>query len=59
MECAKVRDVAPDSLRIEDPGKLLKWLAKDRASMVFKDMKDFETKRSAFQEIIRSWITHV
>ena len=56
---AKVRDVAPDGMPIEDPRKLLKWLARDRAMIVFNDMKDFKAKQAAFVGIIRSWIACV
>lgn len=56
---AKVREAAPDGMPIEDSENLLRWLARDRAMIVFLDMKDFKTKQSAFLSIIRSWIAHV
>lgn len=56
---AKVRDVALADKPIDDPGKLLKWLARDRAAIVFKDMDDFKTKKAAFLRIVRSWIAYV
>lgn len=56
---AKVRDIAPDGMPIDDPEKLLKWLARDRATIVFKDMDDFKAKKAAFLGIIRNWITYV
>jgi hypothetical protein len=56
---AKVRDVAAGGLLIDDPEKLLKWLARDRATIVFKDMNDFKARKAAFLGIIRSWIIHV
>jgi hypothetical protein len=56
---AKARDIAPDDMSIQDPQNLLKWLAKDRAIVVFKDMADFRAKKAALEGIVRSWITHV
>lgn len=56
---AKVRDVGPEGLPISDPEKLLKWLAKDRAMIVFRDMQDFAARRSAFERLVRDWIAHV
>ena len=56
---AKVRDVGREGLQINDPSGLLKWLAKDRAAVVFKDMADFTSKRAAFEGVIRHWITYV
>jgi hypothetical protein len=54
---AKTRDTA--GLAIADPESLLKWLAKDRASATFRDLKDIDARRSAFTQVIRQWITHV
>lgn len=56
---AKVRDVAPGGLAIDDPGKLLKWLAPDRAMVVFKDKADLQARKADFLAIVRSWIRHV
>jgi hypothetical protein len=56
---AKVREIPPGGMPIDDPEKLLRWLAQDRAAVVFKDMNDFTVKKSAFLSIIRSWITYV
>lgn len=56
---AKVRELGPESLKIEDPAHLLKWLAKDRASLRFADLQDFEAKKAAFVTIVRSWIRFV
>ncbi len=56
---AKVREVGPGGIWVEDPVKLLKWLGKDRAMIVFKDMSDFQSKREAFEEVICRWIPHV
>lgn len=56
---AKVRVIGPDGLSIADPEGLLKWLAKDRAQLVFASVEDFSTKRAAFETLVRSWIEHV
>jgi hypothetical protein len=56
---AKVRSVAASSESIKDPQKLLKWVAKDRATANFADMNDLVTKKKAFQAVLRQWITYV
>ena len=56
---AKVRSVAASRESIKDPQKLLKWVAKDRATATFSDMNDLATKKKAFQAVLRQWITHV
>ncbi|HEX4932651.1 MAG TPA: DUF1801 domain-containing protein [Gemmatimonadaceae bacterium] len=48
-----------DGFALDDPRGLLQWLAKDRATIVFADMADLESKRPAFQRLLRDWITHV
>jgi hypothetical protein len=55
---AKKRDIKPRSA-IPDPAGLLKWLADDRAIVVFADVADVEAKRAAFAGLIREWIAHV
>lgn len=56
---AKTRDTATTGIAIADPASLLEWLARDRASAKFRDMKDVDAKRSAFTSLIREWIKHV
>jgi len=56
---AKVRSVAASRDSIDDPRKLLKWVAKDRATINFTDVKDLAAKKKAFQAILRQWIAHV
>ncbi len=56
---AKVRDANPDGLAVKDPDGLLRWLARDRASIVFKDSNDFHIKKGAFISIIQQWIAFV
>ena len=53
---AKPRDSALSSDAIDDPGRLLKWLAKDRASATFRDLADVDARATAFAQIIRQWI---
>lgn len=56
---AKKRDTAATGIAIADPESLLEWLAKDRASVKFRDLKDIDARRSAFAEVIRQWINQV
>ena len=56
---AKVRDIGPGALSIEDPARLLKWLAPDRASVRFTSQSDFQSKEIAFSALIRTWVAHV
>lgn len=56
---AKKRETAATGIEIADPEALLEWLAKDRASVKFRDSKDIEAKRSAFAKLIRQWLEHV
>lgn len=56
---AKTRDTSVSGIAIADPESLLEWLAKDRASVKFRDRKDVEARRSAFADVIRQWIKHV
>lgn len=53
---AKVKASATEGLAIDDPTGLLTWLAKDRASASFTDLKDIDTKRSALKRLVRAWI---
>ena len=56
---AKTRDSSTPGIAIADPQSLLEWLAKDRASATFYDLKDIDAKRSAFADVIRQWIEYV
>jgi hypothetical protein len=55
---AKARDL-PGGIVIDDPAKLLKWLGKDRAMVVFASGMDFKAKKTAFERILKQWIVHV
>ena len=56
---AKKRDDLASGIDIPDPESLLEWLAKDRASVRFRDMKDIDAKGAAFASVIRQWIQWV
>ena len=56
---AKVRSAAAGRDSITDPQKLLKWVAKDRATADFADMNDLAAKKKAFQAVLRQWITYI
>ena len=53
---AKARDLPPGGLVIDDHAKLLKWLGKDRAMIVFESLGDLNAKRAAFEGIVQRWI---
>lgn len=52
---AKARE--PVALAIDDPDRLLEWLAPDRASALFRSQAEVEARREAFSAIIRQWIS--
>ena len=56
---AKVRSVAASRESIKDPQKLLKWVAKDRATVDFADVEDLAAKKNSFQAVLRQWIKFV
>jgi hypothetical protein len=56
---AKVKALPADGIAIADPAGLLKWLAQDRAMIVFADLDDFKARQAAFEPLIRSWIAYV
>ena len=53
---AKARELGPQGLAIADPAGLLKWLARDRAMVVFADRAAVERQRQDFAAIVRDWI---
>jgi hypothetical protein len=55
----KPRDTAQTGIAIDDPQALLKWLAKDRASASFRDLREIEAKRAALAQIIRQCVEYV
>ena len=56
---AKKNDISTTGVAIPDPDSLLKWLARDRALVSFRDSKDIAAKRSSFTKLIRQWIKHL
>jgi hypothetical protein len=54
---AKVRDNA--EVAIDDPAGLLRWLAKDRAIIDWRDLDALQDQREALQAVVRQWIGHV
>jgi hypothetical protein len=56
---AKARELPAGGVLIEDPEKLLKWLGKDRAMVVFENLQEIELKRAAFERIIQHWLAYV
>lgn len=56
---AKVKESAKRGLEIADPSGLIEWQAKDRGIVTFADAKDIETKRAAFEALLRDWLQFV
>jgi hypothetical protein len=56
---AKARELPSDGVVIEDPAKLLKWLGKDRAMVVFESLQDLERKKAAFERVVQQWLAYV
>ena len=54
---AKKRDTS--GVSIADPDGFLQWLGPDRASVKFRDAQELETRRAAFERVLRDWIAHV
>lgn len=56
---AKPRALPVGDIAIADPEALLTWLAKDRASVTFRNLAEINAHRPAFEAIIRAWIAHI
>ncbi|WP_321471204.1 DUF1801 domain-containing protein [uncultured Paludibaculum sp.] len=56
---AKKTAISSTGVAIPDPQSLLEWLAKDRATVTFRDTTDIEAKREAFTALVREWIRHL
>ncbi|MBK7062454.1 MAG: DUF1801 domain-containing protein [Rubrivivax sp.] len=56
---AKVRELPEGGIAIQDPEGMLKWLAKDRAAVEFKDLESFYSSKSPFQAILKQWLSYV
>ena len=56
---AKVRELPDGAVAIDDPGKLLKWLGKDRAMVEFGGESELPEKKVALVAVLRQWIKYV
>jgi hypothetical protein len=56
---AKARGPGAPRIEINDPARLLQWLGKDRAMVVFADAKDINAKRRPFDTLLKEWIRFV
>jgi hypothetical protein len=56
---AKKNAISASGVDIPDPAGLLRWLAKDRATVEFGDAAALEAKTPALQALLREWIRHV
>jgi hypothetical protein len=56
---ARVRDAATTGIAVADPDGLLEWLARDRATVRFRDLAEVEARRDALAALVRAWIAHV
>jgi len=56
---AKINEVSAQGIAIDDPARLLQWLAKDRATIRFRDLNAIRTNADALTAIVRQWIVHV
>lgn len=56
---AKVRQLPPGGVAIDDPAGLLKWLGKDRAMIEFADAQSFNKAKTAMQAVLRQWVKFV
>jgi len=54
---AKVRNAG--IVTIDDPDRLLNWLAKDRAMVSFADVAQVWEQKAALEHIVRQWLRHV
>lgn len=56
---AKVRALPAGGIVIQDPAKLLKWLGKDRAMIVFKDGKELAARKDALAALVKDWVKYI
>lgn len=56
---AKKNAISATGVDIPDPAGLLRWLAKDRATVEFRDTAELTAKASALQALLREWIRYV
>jgi hypothetical protein len=53
---AKVKEKIDLRPLFENVQGLLEWVANDRATIKFKDMKDVEGKRELLKEVVMKWV---
>lgn len=51
--------ISTTGVDIPDPQARLRWLAKDRATLDFRDADDLQAGSDALQALLREWIRHV
>jgi hypothetical protein len=56
---AKKNAISTTGVDIPDPAGLLRWLAKDRATVEFRDAAELAAAAPALQALLREWIPHV
>ena len=56
---AKAREIPDGEMVIDDPMRLLKWLARDRAVVEFLRDGEIAEKKAALIAVLRQWIKHV
>jgi hypothetical protein len=56
---AKMKDVPPEGLVIDDPAASLKWLGKDRALVEFASAEELAAKIPALQALLQQWLRYV
>lgn len=55
---AKVK-ANPTAITIDDPARLLSWVAPDRALVTFTNMEAIDTHRGTFVALVRQWIAQL
>ena len=56
---ARARALPAGGVAVEDPQRLLEWLAPDRAMVAFTGEADVAARRDALVALVRAWIRHV
>lgn len=56
---AKTKAGTAAALDIKDPSKILMWLGKDRAMVLFGDAEEFKTLAPALRAVLKQWIKYV
>jgi hypothetical protein len=56
---ARVRELPPGGITIDDPAKLLKWLGNDRAMLEIADAQNFNSQKTAFKAVLLQWLKFV